>query len=456
MKKILRPAALLLVFSLLLCVSVPAAATEEDLFSLLREAAEAGAADLSVEGMNLPADSFHDLYVRFLNENPDLFWLEPVCSFEADMNTGTVVRVLLSYEGSLHTEKARADFDAAVRKALQSVPVGAGDAAVCLALHDWLTAHVEYDQADYLPGSDFSAYGALVDGCCVCEGYARAYSVLLGKCGIESRLVISEELNHMWNLVKLDGEWYHVDVTWDDPLGTDETFRVFFLRSDTALKAAQLPGSADRHTSWTSDVACTSTRYDPASALQTLQQELAAGTRCPFDDVNPASAAAEAILWAWQKGVTTGTQAPGASGTGGLFGPEATCTRAQVVTFLWRAMGKPEPEAAENPFTDVEADSWYEKPVLWAVGRSITNGTGADTFSPDATCTYAQILTFLHRAMTGEIVSGEGSWYAPAMAWAAENGLTADSGLTAAAPDVQDCPRADTVLFLWRYAAAQA
>ena len=110
----------------------------------------------------------------------------------------------------------------------------------------------------------------------------------------------------------------------------------------------------------------------------------------PFTDVSTSDSYYNAVLWAYQQGITTGTSAV-------TFAPAETCTRAQVVTFLWRAMKGAETEA-ESEFADVGADAYYASPVTWAVGKSITNGTSATTFSPDATCTRAQILTFLYRA----------------------------------------------------------
>ena len=161
----------------------------------------------------------------------------------------------------------------------------------------------------------------------------------------------------------------------------------------------------------------------------------------PFTDVSPDSYYADAVLWAYNSGVTDGT---------GLttFGPGETCTRAQVVTFLWRAMGKPEPKSTVNPFTDVTANDYFCKPVLWAVENGITDGTTDTTFSPQTTCSYAHILTFLWRTMGEPNKTGEGQWYADAAAWANANRLTAD---TAVAADIMGrCPRADVVTFLYR------
>ena len=109
----------------------------------------------------------------------------------------------------------------------------------------------------------------------------------------------------------------------------------------------------------------------------------------PFVDVKPGKYYTDAVLWAYQTGATTGTDAT-------HFSPGKDCTRGQVVTFLWNAMGKPEPETTDNPFTDVKEGKFYYKAVLWAVENGVTNGTSDTTFSPNKTCTRGQVVTFLY------------------------------------------------------------
>jgi hypothetical protein len=111
----------------------------------------------------------------------------------------------------------------------------------------------------------------------------------------------------------------------------------------------------------------------------------------PFVDLKEGSSYYEAVLWAYQNGVTSGIDAT-------HFAPKQSCTRAQVVTFLWRAAGAPDPSDDGDPFSDVDPEAYYYKAVLWAVEKGITNGTSAGAFSPDSTCTRAQIVTFLFRA----------------------------------------------------------
>ena len=171
----------------------------------------------------------------------------------------------------------------------------------------------------------------------------------------------------------------------------------------------------------------------------------------PFTDVKSGSYYYDAVLWAVANNVTAGTSAT-------TFSPEDGCTRAQVVTFLWRAAGTPEPTSGSNPFSDVTAGTYYYKAVLWAVEKGITAGTSATTFSPDDTCTRAQIVTFLWRyegkpataSVRNPFVDVKaGDYYAEAVLWAAENGVTAGTSATTFSPD-DTCTRAQVVTFLYR------
>ena len=156
----------------------------------------------------------------------------------------------------------------------------------------------------------------------------------------------------------------------------------------------------------------------------------------------------EAVKWAVKNGITTGVG-------NDLFAPEQPCTRAQIVTFLWRAAGSPEPKSMSS-FSDVSTDSYYAKAVAWAVENGITTGTGDGKFSPDATCTRAQSVTFLYRAMGTAPTTVNGftdvaadSFCADAVAWAVENGVTNGTSASAFSPS-NGCTRAQIVTFLFR------
>ena len=171
----------------------------------------------------------------------------------------------------------------------------------------------------------------------------------------------------------------------------------------------------------------------------------------PFTDVPEGAWYYDPVLWAVENGITTGS-----SDT--TFNPGGDCLRAQVVTFLWRAAGEPEPTSTNNPFTDVDEGDWYYDAVLWAVEKGITTGTSETTFSPTAKCNRAQTVTFLYRAMGEPEYSATTSpftdvkpsaWYGPAVLWAVENEIT--NGMDATTFGVNGiCNRAQVVTFLYR------
>ena len=178
----------------------------------------------------------------------------------------------------------------------------------------------------------------------------------------------------------------------------------------------------------------------------------------PFTDVPDGQWYTDPIIWAVDEGITTGT-------TETTFAPNSECTRAHIVTFLWRSQGSPEPTSSENPFTDVvegEHTSWYYKAVLWAVEKGITNGTSDTTFDPGKFCTRAEVATFLWRTAGkpesetaespfGDVAEGAySSWYYNAVLWAVDEEITNGVGDGLFAPGL-DCTRAQIVTFLYRY-----
>lgn len=174
-------------------------------------------------------------------------------------------------------------------------------------------------------------------------------------------------------------------------------------------------------------------------------------TKPVFTDVAADAYYADAVAWAIEKGITVGL-------TETTFGPDASCTRGQMVTFLWRLAGSPK-ATSTNPFGDVSADSYYYDAVMWAVDKGITSGTAADAFSPDATVNRAQSVTFLYRYAGSPAVEGSNAftdvaaddYYANAVAWAAANGITVGTTDTTFSPD-NACVRGQIVTFMYRYA----
>ena len=170
-----------------------------------------------------------------------------------------------------------------------------------------------------------------------------------------------------------------------------------------------------------------------------------------FTDIAPDAYYYDPVLWAVENSITAGTSTT-------TFSPDATCTRGQVVTFLWRSNGSPEPKAASCPFKDVISGAYYEKAVLWAVENNVTAGTSATSFSPDASCTRGHVVTFLHRAQGKPAISSSscpfkdvetGAYYYDAVLWAVENNVTAGTSATTFSPDTT-CTRGQIVTFLYR------
>ena len=182
------------------------------------------------------------------------------------------------------------------------------------------------------------------------------------------------------------------------------------------------------------------------------QTVTATGTRLqnPFADVPMAQYYATPVLWAVERGITNGMSPT-------TFAPDSTCTRGQIVTFLWRAAGKPEPQSSRNPFSDVPSDQYYYKAVLWAVEQGITNGLDATHFGPDASCTRGQIVTFLWRAKGKPNVASANpftdvpsdAYYYSAVLWAVKNGVTTGMSATQFGPE-SFCTRGQIVTFLYR------
>ncbi len=211
------------------------------------------------------------------------------------------------------------------------------------------------------------------------------------------------------------------------------------LQSDGSLWlwGYELPGEAGVWGASMGARPATPTKFFTGVAVPTRPSPTVAG----FSDVHESDYYADAVVWAKETGVTGGTSAT-------TFSPSSTVTRAQAVTFLWRAAGSPQPAAETSPFTDVtDTSAYYYDAVLWATEQGITGGVGNNRFSVDGTLTYDQMLAMLCRA-AGDTATGD-DWSAAAVAWAKDHGLT--NGLNFGAKN--SCPRSDVVYCLWKQLA---
>ena len=220
--------------------------------------------------------------------------------------------------------------------------------------------------------------------------------------------------------------------------GSDQTFLITpdegYAISDVRIDGRSI-GAVMRYT------------FENVRSAHTIEASFTAAST--FADVPAGSYYERAVIWAAANGITNGVG-------NGLFGVDAPCTRAQAVTFLWRAAGSPAPEISAMPFTDVPVGSYYYDAVLWAVENGIAKGTSETTFGPDASCTRAQIVTFLYRAFGtpagGDIAFADttpNAYYAEAVRWAVATGVTTGTSNTTFSPNA-DCTRAQIVTFLWR------
>lgn len=188
----------------------------------------------------------------------------------------------------------------------------------------------------------------------------------------------------------------------------------------------------------------------PSSKVSVDASFAALQTTISFRDVKHGDYFYDAVQWAVEKGITEGTSA-------NTFSPNASCTRAQMVTFLWRAAGSPASKSTTNPFKDISSSDYYYDAVLWAVENGITTGTGADAFAPNTTVTRGQTVTFLYRAAGSPEGNGNSSfldvnkndYYNSAVLWAAQNGITTGTGDGRFSPGA-DCTRAQIVTLLFR------
>ncbi len=398
---------------------------------------------------------------------PELFWLKG-SDDRARGNTEKITLTVTPFfaynwaHGERSVQEDSATVDAAVQQLAAEAKAQGGKYEQLLYVHDWLTAHNAYNAAaasvggalDYLPWTPLAALTDVSQP--VCEGYAKAFKLACDALEIPCLLVDGDAgSGHMWNQVLLNGRWYAVDVTWDDPVVSGDSGWIsgggihdyFLVGADTVIDGETF---SDSHVPRGMRIEGISFSYP---TLSDSAFDPSAPEPIVFADVSDTAYYAPAVSWAVARNVTNGTRRNDENGQN-WFSPDATVKRSEAVTFLYRAMWEPEPETKTNRFSDVPAGSYYEKAVLWAVENGITNGTtwdeehGVYEFSPDAPVTRGQLLTFLWRTVGRPGDTGGGVWYADAERWAAEFGIaegTAEPYTTGG-----DCPRSDVVYYLYQ------
>lgn len=351
--------------------------------------------------------------------------------------------------------------DKAIKTILATLPK-TGTYEKIQALNTWLTQHNEYNTTADLTTVGYGPHrclGALLGSSGttgpVCEGYARAFKVLCDQlqipCILEDGYAKSTPSGamglHMWNSVKMpDKSWYGTDITWDDPvvngvsgpLSGKENENYLLVGYSSVINGMRFDISHQMEDQF---IEGSPFAAGPYLSSASFGVEEVPDTGLPFVDVAEDAYYLDAVKWAVEKKVTNGMSKT-------KFGSDATCTRGQVVTFLWRAMGDPRPTSGKNPFSDVSPSDYYYSAVLWAVEQGITTGTSETKFSPNAICSQAHIVTFLWRCMGKEGDKGSQPWYADAVNWADQKKLLSGTGKTF--DPKNNCPRADVVTYLFR------
>lgn len=225
---------------------------------------------IDVSAYNIPRSQGSQEYLRILNDNPQLFYVREL------VRTGCTTDQVITFQPYYLEEKEEAmqmkeELEIAVQKAMEQVDASMGAVQKALIVHDYLVQNCEYDQERFMAGNvpdiSHTAYGPLVNGIAVCDGYAKAYAYIMeDKLEIPCTVISSNSMSHAWNMIEIDGEWYHVDLTWDDPVW-DCIGRVehnYFLLSDQAI-SQNSPDAATgngNHYAWTKGYTADSDRYD--------------------------------------------------------------------------------------------------------------------------------------------------------------------------------------------------
>lgn len=274
--------------------------TEEEMMDYLYQQMKKRSSQIDISEYRLAIGAVRTLISSTLNEHPDLYFVNNRYSYYS--GDGYITSLVFTYSDAYDD----AAFDREAGKALAAADGCANDLQKAIVLHDWLTVNCEYDQenllANTLPEESFRAYGVFVNRIAVCQGYALAYKYLLNQVGIDCYMVTSDEIDHAWNLIKLDGQYYQVDVTWDDPVWdlVGRSVHTYMFRSDGNFdpETSQQKHTGGRVTygSQTVDYRATDTRYDNAFWTDCRSPLVISGSDCFYISPNGGSGGKPALM----------------------------------------------------------------------------------------------------------------------------------------------------------------
>lgn len=366
------------------------------------------------------------------------------CTISPSSN-GSTYNITYTYTMTYYTTSAQEEeLDTALSSLLTQLDLDKKtDYEKVKSIYDYICENIVYDNEhleDDTYKLKFTAYAALINKTAVCQGYATLFYRMSLELGLDARFIAGtgNKSEHGWNIIRLENKYYNLDSTWD---AGKSTYDYFLKCNDSFVKHTR--NSEYDTEEFNNSYPMGEEDYQPPVTEPSKEN--------PFTDVSESDYFYDAVLWAYENDITTGTDET-------HFEPFVSCTRAQAVTFLWRANGRPDPQNSENPFTDVNESDYYHDAVLWAYENSITSGTDSTHFHPSDTVTRKEFVTFLWRSFgEPETEIAENSFddvpdeqfFTKAVLWAYENGITTGSDETHFQPD-EKCVRAQIVTFLYR------
>ena len=400
---------------------------------------------LDVSSYGFDRDAVQQAFYLLRDEHPEFFYM-PTC-YPMDEGDGTIAYIDMRYDRFSPSEipSLRSKYEAKVKEAVSWTSPTMSELEKAKALHDWIVRNVSYG---YNKDSQYTqhdtarnAYGPIVKGRGICEGYAEAYKDFCHRVGITCDTVSSSEIRHEWNIVTINGQNYHVDCCWDDPIivgSSDAGWNVNvssrnFMMSDTRAQVTN-------HRGWKTSLRCTDPSYDNASWKQYWGP--VSSSTYTFTDVeqNAWYVTSGVLSYVIDNGIMHGYDSS-------HFGPNDSLTRAQFAAILYNRVGGDYTSSRnETGMSDVKANQWYTAAANWAVDTGAiggyANADGSRSFAPDAPITRQEIVAILCNIADGKLDSNGSDaklsdyddadavagWAKDAMAQGVASGLIQGSG----------------------------